>query len=92
MWTPSENAKVVGILPDFRFYITSNVSIKEASEKCAKDLIDNDTFSVFTKRIKNVESPIQIIAEQILHMDEIASGTRLPAFEEEKNWAGCYKY
>ncbi|PQP83576.1 hypothetical protein C0Q44_02465 [Paenibacillus sp. PCH8] len=92
MWTPSENAKIVGILPDYRLYILSNVSIVEASEKCAKDLIDSDTFSIFTKRVRNVKNPVQRIAEHIRRMDEVSSGMKPPESDEEHNWAGCYKY
>lgn len=90
-WTPIENAKIVGILPDYRFYKQSN-NDSVAAKTCAQFLVNNDVFGILTARINNnVKEPHDAIIQHIKHMDKIASGIIQPSQGDEYAWAGCFK-
>ncbi|MEK4271798.1 MULTISPECIES: hypothetical protein [Paenibacillus] len=90
-WTPIENAKIVGILPDYRLYKQNN-SDSSAAKICAQNLVNNDVFGILTARINNnVSEPHDAIIQHIKHMDKIASGEIPPNQGDEYAWASCLK-
>ncbi len=92
IWTPIENAKVIGILPDYRSLIAKNITRSKAQEICAKQLINNDTLNIFTNRINRVNDPVRTIGQHIEVMDQIASGATTPKRGDEYSWHNCFKY
>lgn len=94
-WTPIENAKIIGILPEYR----NSKKIgspgnhdRSASRVCANRLINNDPLGIFTPRINRVQNHVDTIAAHIERMDNIASGFKDPEFADEFNWKNCYRY
>lgn len=95
IWTPAENAKIIGILPDYRNSKkigTPGNPDRSASRIFANNLINTDTLGLFAARINKVKNPVDTIAEHIERMDDIASGFKDPEFADEFNWKNCYKY
>lgn len=92
-WTPSENAKIVGILPDYRDSLTKNPSASKVSEYYARELIKNDSLNIFTDRINKVIDPVDTIAQHIRRMNDVVAGKPLQRGlkADEHNWANCYK-
>ncbi|WP_426332683.1 hypothetical protein ACN9MH_15335 [Paenibacillus silvae] len=91
-WTPIENAKIVGILPEYRSLVKNDETNNSAGRICAQELIDNDKLNIFTDRINKVKYPIDTLAKHIIRMDDIVSGNAIPEHADESNWANCYKY
>nr|WP_145404244.1 hypothetical protein [Paenibacillus xylanexedens] len=91
-WTPRENAKIVGILPDYRDSLSQNPSVVKVSEYYARELIKN-SLNIFNDRINKVVDPVDTIAQHIRRMDDVVAGRQLqrPLMADEHNWANCYK-
>ncbi|WP_449602991.1 hypothetical protein [Paenibacillus sp. Marseille-Q9583] len=88
-WTPAENAKIIGMLPEFRDLVNKGTPASTAANVVAGVLIKNDTIGVFQKRSSKVSDITNTIEQHIVHMDKIASGKIQPERGDEKNWADC---
>lgn len=88
-WTPIENAKVIGMLPEYRVLFKKYNSSLAATE-IAKSLTDKDEIGVFDKRKANVDDLNATIGAHITRMNDIASGKIKPEYGDEPNWAGCF--
>lgn len=91
-WTPIENAKIVGILPDYRDLVTQGTDIIPASEKCAVKLMNDDYLNIFSERVNKVKDAENTIAQHIRRMDDVVSGNATNHRADEPNWANCYRY
>ncbi|WP_411342960.1 hypothetical protein ACE3MZ_15020 [Paenibacillus sp. WLX1005] len=92
VWTSIENAKVIGILPDYRRLIKQNISKSDAQKICAQQLISNDALKIFEKRMNNVENPLRTLGQHIEVINQIAAGITTPKRADEYNWYNCFKY
>jgi hypothetical protein len=91
-WTPIENAKIVGILPDYRDLLKQGQDSIPASKKCAVKLMNDDHLKIFSARVSKVKDAENTIAQHIRRMDDIVSGNATPEHADEFAWENCYKY
>lgn len=89
-WTPTENAKIIGILPNYRTLKKRNNSQMKTAIYLARIIIQQNR-TVFTVR-RRAKNPVNTVAQHIVRMDKIASGKVKPRYADEFNWANCYKY
>ncbi|GGA40833.1 hypothetical protein [Paenibacillus physcomitrellae] len=92
-WSPIENAKIIGVLPEYRDLIKNGgYTASKASNVIANQLLKDDTAGVFSKRTRNVKHILHTLEQHIQRMDGIAAGSLKPIHAEEPNWAGCFPY
>jgi hypothetical protein len=86
-WTNIENEKIVSELPVYRAALSSGKKMTHASKSLAKDLLNNDSANIFSKRREpGVKNEINTVAEHIRRMDKIAAGDIAGLLGDEPHW------